>query len=155
MNLRLYTDGACSRNGQAGAVGAWAFVIVDGDDKIVISDKGRVVNTTNQQMEITALISGLTALRELPPFFSCECFSDSAYCINAINDGWIDKWRHNGWMTSKREPVKNQELWETLYALYSQSDKIKFTKVKGHDINKWNNYVDALAVNAKDDNYEF
>lgn len=154
MSLRLYTDGACSRNGQEGAIGGWAFVIVDSEDNIIDSGNGRAENTTNQQMELTAIIEGLSALVKLS-FFTAEIFSDSAYCINAINDGWINRWLRNGWLTSKKEPVKNQGYWEALYALYSVDDRLTFTKVKGHSTDKWNNYVDAMAVNSKDRKYDF
>lgn len=154
MSLRLYTDGACSRNGQKGAIGGWAYVIVDENSVILHSDYGRVEGTTNQQMELTALIEGLTALTKLS-FFTAEIFSDSAYCINAINDKWIVKWLGNGWLTSKNEPVKNQEYWEALYALYSNDERFTFTKVKGHSENYFNNLVDSIAVKAKDNVFEF
>lgn len=154
MSLRLYTDGACSRNGQEGAIGGWAFVIVDSENNIIDSGNGRAENTTNQQMELTAIIEGLSALVKLS-FFTAEIFSDSAYCINAINDGWIDRWLRNGWLTSKKEPVKNQELWRALYELYANDERLSFTKVKGHSGDKWNDYVDSIAVNAKDNKYTF
>lgn len=156
MNLRLYTDGACSRNGQAGAIGGWAYAIINEQDEVLFSNKGRVENSTNQQMELTALINGIHAVvHTLGNFFSCRCYSDSAYCINAINDGWIEKWRRNGWQTSAKTDVKNQELWRALYALYNGEDRLTFIKVKGHTGDKWNTYVDTMAVNAKDGRYEF
>lgn len=154
MCLRLYTDGACSYNGRENAVGGWAYVIIDENDSIIAKDHGHVKNTTNQQMELTALIKGLEAITKID-FFTCKCYSDSAYCINAINDGWIDKWRVNGWLTSKREPVKNQELWCALYSIYSNDRRFSFIKVKGHHTNEWNNYVDSMAVNAKNELYDF
>lgn len=156
MNLRLYTDGACSRNGQAGAVGGWAYVVVNEQDSILLSGKGRVEGATNQQMELTALTSGVDAvINQLSNFFSCQCYSDSAYCINAINDGWIEKWRHNGWQTSAKADVKNQDYWRALYTLYSNDDRLTFVKVKGHAGDQWNTYVDNMAVRAKDGDYDF
>lgn len=154
MNLFVYTDGACSKNGYAGAVGGWAYVIVDSEDNIIDSGNGRAENTTNQQMELTAIIEGLSALVKLS-FFTAEIFSDSAYCINAINDGWIDRWLRNGWLTNKKEPVKNQGYWEALYALYSVDDRLTFTKVKGHSDNYFNNLVDNMAVHAKNNDFTF
>lgn len=153
MNLCLYTDGACSRNGQENPIGGWAYIIVNAD-KVLINGYGREEGTTNQQMELRALIEGLKAIKKLD-FFSCEVFSDSAYCINGINNGWIEKWRTNGWLTSKREPVKNEELWKELYSLYSDDERFVFTKVKGHSDNAFNNLVDQMAVNAKDSKYSF
>lgn len=155
MNLKLYTDGACSKNGQSGAVGGWAFLIIDGEDDSQLKQGfGCQEDTTNQQMELTAIIMGLAAVSEMD-FFFCEVLSDSAYCVNAVNDRWIDKWRANGWLTSKNEPVKNRELWEQLYSLYTAREGFKFTKVKGHSGDKWNEKVDTLAVRARTRSFDF
>lgn len=153
MSLRLYTDGACSRNGQKNSKGGWAYLIISADE-MVGGAYGGEEGVTNQQMELKALIEGLKAIKELN-FFSCEVFSDSAYSINGINNGWIEKWHTNGWLTSKKEPVKNQELWRALYELYANDERLSFTKVKGHSGDKWNDYVDSIAVNAKDNKYTF
>lgn len=163
MNLAIYTDGACSKNGQVGAVGGWAYVAVlcapNGGDPldgtILKQEYGRVEGATNQQMEITAVINAVKCANKHPQFFYYSIYSDSAYCINAINDGWIDNWRSNGWLTSKKEPVKNRELWEELYSLYSTNSKLVFQKVKGHSGNKWNEIVDRMAVGARDNKLSF
>ena len=153
---KLYTDGACSNNGKIGAIGGWAYAIVDAEtDQLVDSSAGRSEGTTNQQMEITSLIEGLRAVLKLNPQFAIvDVFSDSAYCINAINDRWIEKWINNGWQTSNKTDVKNQELWRELYPL-TQDPRFRFIKVKGHSDNFFNNLVDEMAVRAKDDVYSF
>lgn len=153
---KLYTDGACSNNGKIGAIGGWAYAIVDAEtDQLVDSSAGRSEGTTNQQMEITSLIKGLKgALLIDSSFATIKVYSDSAYCINAINDKWIEKWRSNGWQTSNKTDVKNQDLWRELYPL-TQDTRFQFIKVKGHSGDKWNTYVDEMAVRAKDDVYSF
>ncbi len=92
-------------------------------------------------MEITAVIEGLKQLK-----FSCdvEIYSDSAYVINAFNQGWIYNWLKNNWQTSGKETVKNKELWQELYNLIKQHN-VKFIKVKGHSDNEYNNRCDELA----------
>ena len=95
-------------------------------------------------MEMTAVIEALKLLK-----FECyvRLYSDSAYVVNAFNNGWIYNWRKNGWKTAGKEPVKNKELWEELYLL-SQKHKIDFIKVKGHSDNEFNNRCDELARGA-------
>ena len=95
-------------------------------------------------MEITAAVEGLKMLK-----FPCEVnlYSDSAYVVNSFNQGWIYKWKKNGWQTSSKEPVKNKELWEELYEL-TKIHKVNFIKVKGHSDNEYNNRCDKLAKDA-------
>ena len=95
-------------------------------------------------MEITAVIKALQLLK-----YPCaaQIYSDSAYVVNAFNQGWIYNWRKNNWKTSNKEDVKNRELWEELYKL-SKIHKIEFIKVKGHSDNEYNNRCDELARNA-------
>ena len=101
-------------------------------------------NTTNNIMEMTAVIEALKLLK-----YPCvvKLYSDSAYVVNAFEKGWIYNWRKNNWKTADKKPVKNQELWEELYSL-SQTHKINFIKVKGHSDNEYNNRCDELARNA-------
>ncbi len=98
-------------------------------------------NTTNNIMEITAVIEGLKMLK-----FECEVeiYSDSAYVVNAFNNHWIEGWIKKNWINSSKEPVKNKELWQELYTLTKQH-KVKFIKVKGHSDNEYNNRCDELA----------
>lgn len=135
----IYTDGACSGNP---GPGGWGTILMYKDIKKEIS--GRNDNTTNNIMEITAVIEGLKMLK-----YECivEVYSDSAYVVNAFNQGWIYNWQKNNWKTSGKEPVKNKELWEELYLL-TQKHKVTFVKVKGHADNPYNNRCDELARNA-------
>ena len=100
--------------------------------------------TTNNIMELTAVIEGLKLLK-----YPCEVdlYSDSAYVVNAFEQGWIYNWAKNNWKTAGKEPVKNQELWKELYQL-TKTHKVKFHKVKGHSDNVYNNRCDELARNA-------
>ena len=102
---------------------------------------GGMKQTTNNIMEITAVIEGLKMLK-----YKCEVevYSDSAYVVNAFNNKWIYGWIKNNWINSSKEPVKNKELWQELYSLTKQHE-VKFIKVKGHSDNKYNNRCDELA----------
>ena len=133
----IYTDGACSGNP---GPGGWGAVLMYNDNKKEIS--GYNSNTTNNIMEITAVIEALKLLK-----FECEVeiYSDSAYVVNAYNQKWIENWKKNNWKTSGKEPVKNKELWQELDSLVNMH-KVKFIKVKGHADNEWNNRCDELAT---------
>ena len=122
--------------------GGWGTVLMYKDNKKEVS--GANPQTTNNIMEITAVIEGLKALK-----FECEVeiYSDSAYVVNAFNSHWIDGWKKNGWKNSQKEEVKNKELWQELDLLVKKY-KVKFIKVKGHSTNKYNNRCDELARNA-------
>lgn len=137
--VTIYTDGACSGNP---GPGGWGTILMYKDTKKEIS--GGSKDTTNNIMEITAVIEGLKLLK-----FPCEVdlYSDSAYVVNAFNQGWINNWRKNNWKTASKEPVKNRELWEELYEL-TNMHKVNFIKVKGHSDNEYNNRCDELARNA-------
>ena len=135
-SVQLYTDGACSGNPGAGGYGA--ILIYKGIEKEL---SGGERETTNNRMEIYAVIAGLRCLRE-----PCEVtvYSDSAYTVNAFNEGWIFGWMKNGWKKADNKPVLNAELWQELYSL-TQKHKVRFVKVKGHADNVYNNRGDALA----------
>lgn len=144
-NVTIYTDGACRGNGKENSIGAYGIVLMyNGATKEV---KKATIDTTNNIMELTAVIEALSMLKE-----PCEVklFSDSAYVINAINQKWIDNWQRNGWKNSSKEPVKNKELWEKLLELLKYH-KVQFIKVKGHSDNPHNNRCDALANEAMDE----
>ena len=104
---------------------------------------GGANDTTNNIMEITAVIEALKMLKR-----ECEVdlYSDSAYVVNAFNNGWIYNWIKNNWKTASKDPVKNKELWEELYNL-TKKHKVTFIKVKGHSDNEFNNRCDELARN--------
>ena len=135
----IYTDGACSGNP---GPGGWGSILMYKGNKKEIS--GCLANTTNNVMELTAVIEALRLLK-----FPCEVevYSDSAYVVNAFTQKWIYGWMKNGWKTSNKEPVKNKELWEELYS-FTKTHKIEFIKVKGHADNEYNNRCDELARKA-------
>ena len=137
--ILIYTDGACSGNP---GPGGWGAILMYNENKKEIS--GAEKETTNNIMEITAVLEALKILKE-----ECEVkiYSDSAYVVNAFNQGWIYNWRKNNWKTANKEPVKNKELWEKLYEL-TQKHKVEFIKVKGHSDNEYNNRCDYLATSA-------
>ena len=132
----IYTDGACSGNP---GPGGWAAILIYGENRKEIS--GGSPETTNNIMELTAILEGLKALK-----LECEVeiYSDSAYSVNAFNQGWIYNWMKKGWKTAGGEPVKNKEIWQELYSL-TQKHKVTFNKVKGHSDNELNNRCDELA----------
>ena len=132
----LYTDGACSGNPGAGGYGA--ILIYRGIEKEI---SGGEPSTTNNRMEIFAVIAGLRCLKE-----SCDVtiYSDSAYTVNAFNKGWIQGWKTNGWKKADGKPVLNADLWQELLSLM-EPHEIRFVKVKGHADNEYNNRCDALA----------
>ena len=147
--MRIYTDGATSNNGYDGAKGGWAWIIVKEQNKefyIIQSGTGMAENVTNNQCELRALIEACDAGEKYDDYF--DVYSDSAYCINCYQQKWYKRWQQNGWINSKKQPVANKELWELLIP-YFENPKFKFYKVKGHDDDYWNNYVDRMAVEAK------
>ena len=133
----LYTDGACSGNPGAGGYGA--ILIYKGIEKEI---SGAEPITTNNKMEIYAVIAGLNCLNKEP--CSVTVYSDSAYTVNAFNEGWIYSWIKNGWKKADGKEVQNAELWKELYAL-TKKHTVKFVKVKGHADNEYNNRCDVLA----------
>lgn len=134
MTTVVYTDGACSGNP---GPGGWAWVVPDGR-----YGSGGEPNTTNQRMELKA---ALEAVRSLDG--PLEIISDSTYVVNCFRDRWWEGWLTRGWVNSKKEPVANRDLWEPLIELYQHRD-VKFTWVKGHSGNQWNDEADRLAVEA-------
>ncbi len=133
----IYTDGACSGNP---GPGGWGAILMYGDHRKELS--GGEKQTTNNRMELLAVISALKALKK-----PCKVnlYSDSAYVVNAFNQDWIRGWQNNGWRNSAKVPVANIDLWQELLTLTSTHD-VKFIKVKGHADNKFNNRCDELAV---------
>lgn len=135
--IDMYTDGACSGNP---GPGGWGVVLIYKD--IIKEFSGYNPETTNNQMEITAVIEGLKKLKE-----PCEVtiYTDSAYTMNAFSQGWITNWQLSGWKNANKKPVANKELWLELLELLSKHE-YSFVKVKGHADNKYNNRCDALAT---------
>jgi ribonuclease HI len=137
--ITIYTDGACSGNPGPGGYGA---VLIYGTHRKEIS--GGEAQTTNNRMEMTAVIKGLEMLKE-----PCEVaiFSDSRYVVDAIEKGWALRWQKNNWKRNKKEPALNPDLWEQLLNLLQQH-KVTFHWVKGHAGNPENERCDFLATEA-------
>ena len=136
--IEVYTDGSCLGNPGAGG---WAFLIIRGDK--LISKSGSEINSTNNRMELTAAIK---ALEYLDNDNVLKINTDSNYLKNGINS-WILKWKNDNWLNSKKEPVKNKDLWIELDQL-TKSKNILWQWVKAHQDNNYNNLVDNLAREA-------
>lgn len=135
--VELYTDGACSGNPGPGGWGA--ILVYQGKEKELY---GSARNTTNQRMEIQAVIEGLKAVKVKD--WEVRVYSDSAYVVNAFNQDWLGKWQSNGWRNSKKEDVANQDLWRELIILARQN-RLTMCKVKGHAGHEYNERCDRLA----------
>ena len=135
--VTIYTDGACSGNP---GPGGWAAILMAGGAKKEMSGGER--DTTNNRMELMAVIEGLKALKRP---CKVDIYSDSAYVVNAFEQNWIGKWVRNGWKNSAKAEVANSDLWKELIDLTS-THNVTFHKVKGHADNEFNNRCDVLAV---------
>ena len=140
--VTIYTDGACSGNPGPGGWGA--VLIYKGAEREL---SGGEPDTTNNRMELKAVIAALEALREP---CEVELFTDSQYIERAMNEGWLRAWKAKGWKRKGGE-LKNVELWQELDALMARHS-ITFRWVKGHAENKYNNRCDALAVAERNKN---
>ncbi len=134
--VTLYTDGACSGNPGAGG---WGAVLLFGEHKRELS--GGEEETTNNRMELTAVIEGLERLK-----YPChvDVYSDSAYTVNGFLEGWVYDWERSGWKKADKKPVLNDDLWKKLLSL-TRVHEVVFHKVKGHADNELNNRCDELA----------
>ncbi len=135
--VTLYTDGACSGNPGPGGWGA--ILMYQGVEREL---SGGEDNTTNNRMELTAVIQGLKALKE-----PCivELYSDSKYVIDGLSKGWAEGWRQRGWKKADKKPALNPDLWECLLEL-AGIHTLRYHWVKGHAENPYNNRCDQLAV---------
>lgn len=141
--VTAYTDGACSHNP---GPGGWAAVLIyKGREKAF---SGFEPETTNNRMELTAVLEALRALKE-----PCEVdiYTDSAYIHNAFEKGWIERWQRNGWKTAAKQPVENQDLLMGILEA-SAVHRVRYNKVKGHSDDKYNNMCDMLARKAIKEN---
>lgn len=137
--VTIYTDGACSGNP---GPGGWGAILFYGEHRKEFS--GGEPHTTNNKMELTAVIE---AVRKLNEPCRVKVYSDSAYLVNCFQQNWIKGWQRNGWKNSKGQPVENQHLWKALLELMAMH-KIDYIKVKGHSDNEFNNRCDELAREA-------
>lgn len=142
--VTIYTDGSCLGNPGAGG---WAAILQyqhqDGKTSS-LELSGSEKNTTNNRMELQAAIAALEALKT-----QCEVtlYTDSQYLRKAFEEGWLKNWQRNGWKTKDKQPVKNQELWQSLVAL-EQQHQIRWAWVKGHAGHEQNERCDVLARSA-------
>ena len=152
----IYTDGSCKKNGVKDAVGGWAFIIRrydrNGEYIRVWFKSDWESNTTNNRMELTAILRALAWCEDIRNFYRCEddsvyVYSDSAYIINCYTQGWYRKWEKNGWINSKKKPVENRDLWEDLIPWFKLKN-YHFKKVKGHAGEELNELVDSMAQSA-------
>lgn len=147
--ITIYTDGAA--RGNPGSAG-WGAVVLVGDEIFEIG--GRAEHATNNQMELTAPIEALKYFEKLQTarqgLAEIEIVSDSKYVILGITE-WIFNWQKNNWRNAAKRPVLNRELWEELFK-FTHNFKIKWTYVKGHDGNKYNERADEIATNFADNN---
>lgn len=137
--VHIFTDGACKGNP---GKGGWGAVLKYGSATKEMS--GFCHNTTNNRMELTAVIQALYALKE-----PCEVIltTDSQYVVNGIEKGWVEKWKANGWRKPDRKPAQNSDLWEELLSLLKVHN-VKFEWIKGHNGHEENERCDQLAVDA-------
>lgn len=135
--VNLYTDGACSGNP---GPGGWGAILVYNKTELELS--GFEAETTNNRMELSAVIAGLSALK-----VSCAVTiqSDSKYVVDSINKGWLKNWQGNGWKNAAKQDVLNRDLWLKLLPLL-EKHQVQFTWIKGHAGHPYNERCDALAV---------
>ncbi|MCC6284374.1 MAG: ribonuclease HI [Phycisphaerales bacterium] len=138
--VELYTDGACSGNP---GPGGWAYILRHPATGKEVEASGGEAETTNNRMELRAVIEGLRALRRKS---RVTITSDSQYVLNGLKE-WMDAWKRRGWKTANRQPVKNQDLWEMLDDLRARHD-LRFRWIRGHNEHPENTRCDELAVAA-------
>lgn len=141
--IKIYTDGACSRNGADDAIAGWAYCINRGDNLIEIKN-GYIINGTNNIGELYAILNALTYLNTYQDNdIEAIIYSDSSYCIQGINT-WRHDWKKNNW-TRKTGELKNKEIWKAIDFYASKLHNVHFEKIKGHAGEKWNEEADRLA----------
>lgn len=147
----IYTDGSCLGNGKSNNVGGWAYII--NNNGVRNCNSGRVFNTTNQVMELTAC---LEALKSVPPdTTNVDIYSDSAYLINCMLYKWYEKWIRKNWINSTGGKVVNRDLWEQILQ-YNNIYIVRYKKVHAHSGDLNNERVDKMARDAaKGTNLEY
>lgn len=141
-HVLLYTDGACSGNP---GPGGWAFILKHPATGKMLESSGAELDTTNNRMELQAVIQGLSALKAPS---RVELYSDSKYVLDGLKT-WIKGWKVKGWKTADKKPVKNVELWQRLDAL-SAEHTVSFHWIRGHNEHPENERADQLAVAARE-----
>ncbi len=141
-HVELYTDGACSGNP---GPGGWAYILRHPASGKEVERSGGASETTNNRMELTAVIEGLGAIKK-PSVV--DVYSDSQYLLKGLNE-WMDGWIAKGWKNSAKKPVKNRELWEQLDGL-RKTHELRYHWIKGHNEHPENERCDELAVIERD-----
>jgi ribonuclease HI len=144
MPAYIFTDGACPGNQHANARGGYGVVLLTEDGTTRKELSRGYLNTTNNRMELRAVVAGLSALER-----ECRAVvtTDSKYVADAIRQGWLENWQRNGWKNAQRKPVANRDLWEALLPLLARHE-VEFRWVRGHSGHLENERCDALAVAA-------
>jgi ribonuclease HI len=140
--VQLYTDGACSGNP---GPGGWGLILRHPSSGKEVERAGAEASTTNNRMELTAVIEGLTLLTRPS---RVELHSDSKYVLDGLSD-WLAGWKRRGWRTADKKPVKNEDLWRRLDELASRHE-VRFHWIRGHAGHPENERADALAVGARE-----
>ncbi|MFG0256736.1 MAG: ribonuclease HI [Phycisphaerales bacterium JB043] len=141
-HVELHTDGACSGNP---GPGGWAYILHHPGTGKRVEHSGAEHDTTNNRMELIALIEGLSALTR-PSVV--DIYSDSQYVLKGLNE-WLDGWKAKGWKNAQKKPVKNRDLWEQLDALRSEHE-LDYHWIRGHSDHPENERCDQLAVEARE-----
>ncbi len=155
--VNIYSDGACSGNQNEINAGGWGVLLETGEHTKELY--GGEKNTTNNKMELTALLEGLKSLKRYN--LKLNIYSDSSYVINGLSQKWYLNWQKNGWKTSKKQPVENKELWQGIIKIITQISDISYFHVKGHldlnkksDVRKWKKKFETSYGNISDVKFE-
>jgi len=140
--VTIYTDGACSPNP---GKGGWAALLISREKKLRRELSGSERDSTNNRMELTAVLMGIRALKRPT---HVRIITDSQYVKQAFTEGWLENWQHNGWRTAAKKPVKNDDLWRELLLAF-EPHIVEWEWVRGHAGNEENNRCDELAVEAR------
>ena len=148
IEMEIYTDGSLKKSGRS-TYGGWAFVVIH-DSQEIYHDFGSEYNTTNQRMELTAILKALEyAKTKRRGSERVVVYSDSAYAINCYLKEWYINWQNNGWINSSGKEVANKDLWFKIIPFFDNF-WYEFRKVKGHDNVYWNELCDQYAQNEAD-----
>jgi ribonuclease HI len=142
-----YTDGACSGNGSANAVGGYAVIVLDDNKELITTYHHRTAGTTNNREELKAILYTLIKYGKEKP--ATVVYSDSAYAINTYTS-WMWGWEKRGWLKSDNKVPENLDLIQTYHKLWNEGYRIDLRKCAGHSGDHWNEMADKLAVAAKE-----
>ena len=138
-----FTDGSALKNGSANNTGGFGIVLLNDDGTFNSCHQKQETNTTNNEMELKAILYVFLKYGHQSP--APTIYSDSAYCVNSLNQ-WIYSWARNGWIKSDKKPPENLEIMKLFYEYYQKGYKMNLVKVKGHAGNLWNEVADGLAT---------